>query len=163
MDKLTGELVIGVFIGTVTTFLLFLVKEFWTKTIQPNIERLFYKDIRVDGEWEVVARYDPPRSRKMYIHQQAHRVTGELVSTQGSDNPSKWKLEGEIHNLVLTLTYAAVHPHSRGRGTITLIVTNGGERLEGYSAYLSTGDGKADDVSYVRYECQSVESRPIQG
>lgn len=163
MQKFTFDLFVGVILGTITTFLLFIVKEFWTSTVKPRIERILYKDIRLDGEWEVIAHYDQPRTRKMYLQQQAYRLTGELISTQGNDNPSKWLLEGEVRNLIVTLTYTASHPHSRGRGTITLIVQNGGERLHGYSAYLSTGIDQEDDISYVKYECHFSSSRPSQG
>lgn len=163
MQKFTSDLVVGVILGTITTFLLFILKEFWNSTVKPRIEKILYKDIRLDGEWEVTAHYTQPRTRKMYIRQQAHRITGELISTQGSDNPSKWLLQGEVRNLIVTLTYTASHPHSRGRGTITLIAQNGGERLQGYSAYLSTGEDKEDNIGYVKYECRFLSSRPGQG
>lgn len=164
MQKLTFDLVVGVVVGTTTTFILFILKEFWTNTIRPQIEKILYKDIRFNGEWEVIAYFDPPRTRKMYLQQQAHRITGELISTEKSDIPSKWLLKGEVKNLIVTLTFASSLAHSRGRGTITLITRNGGERLDGYCAYLSTGkDKEYDDIDYVKYECQFLSVRPSQG
>lgn len=142
----------GIIGGVIATAIVFFIQVVWLRIGRPFIEELLYSGLDVNGEWVVDAHFadGDRRKRNLHLRQKAHRITGTLVATSGTDEGAAYELSGEFKNLILTLTYVNTEKGARDRGTLTLMSKADGRRLVGKSAYYST-DG--DLVATCDYDC----------
>ncbi|MCR9088274.1 MAG: hypothetical protein NXH97_16190 [Rhodobacteraceae bacterium] len=158
MDNLGFTIGTGIIGGLIASLIIFVFVEIWTKIVLPQITTLLYQDMMIDGEWFVEADFGTGdmRTRTLLIKQNAHSLTGTLVSTGGRDDGETYIIQGNFYNLIASLSYVANSPKLRDRGNITLIVKEDGHLLEGHSTYYSTDQ---DDIAVCHYKCRRRNAR----
>lgn len=148
----------GIIGGIIASLIIFAFIEVWKKIILTQVTSLLYQDMMIDGEWIVEADFGDGdyRTRNLVLKQNAHKLTGVLVSTGGFDDGETYIVLGHFYNLIASLTYVSNSPNLRDRGNITLIVKQDGHVLEGYSTYYSTAK---DDIAVCSYKCRRRDAK----
>ena len=134
MPRITEGLVVGVVSGLVTSAILFVFLQYWSRVVIPWFEERVYRGIRIDRKWKIKADGETRAQAEATITQSAHRISG-LIIWQEAGTTFEYKLTGEFRDLILTATYKQRSVNTLDRGTITLFCKQNGQLLEGCYAW----------------------------
>lgn len=152
LDTVLTSFAIAILSGITTSAILVFISVVVKKIINPQLEEMLYKDIKVEGNWDVIATYKNKKTatRTMEIYRKGHKVTGFLLSKSGHDEGESWEFTGEFRNTILTAIYESRDKSCMDRGTATLMVKENGMILEGICALYSS---QSSAVEFAYYKC----------
>lgn len=139
-----GTLVLAVFAGILTTFLLFGLTKLFSGVVLPWYLQLIYKGIDLRGVW--LAEYDENGAHYRFetrLQQRAHELWGHMTITKTGtgqhDYVQDFKVVGETWEGFLTLNF-----RSRDRKSLSFVtglfkVDARGNKLIGHIAYRDAG------------------------
>jgi hypothetical protein len=129
------QVVLGIVAGILTTAVLFFLRDLWRKTIQPWIEEVRYKGVRVAGTWRGVSHEEHFHSEAiLFLKQSASNLVGTF--TFKWESPARnfileYEVAGYVWEGYLTLNF---RPQDRGITTSAvalLKIAGGGHSLAG--------------------------------
>jgi hypothetical protein len=148
MSRIAEGLLVGVVSGLVTSAILFVFLQYWSRIIIPWFENRVYQGIRIDKKWKITADNETAAQAEATISQSAHRISG-IIIWQEAGKTLQYKLTGEFKDLILTATYKQRNVNTLDRGTITLLCSQNGELLHGRYAWY---DVTTSDIIGGKYE-----------
>jgi hypothetical protein len=130
-----SDITIGIVSGLVTSVIIFFAQVIYFKALQPWLEELLYRDLRVEGRWLVEYPEAKEFTEAVELKRQGHRVNGTIVVTGGPDHGRVYIVVGTFKNLILTLSFAGQDATRLDRGTYTVKTTKNGQNLLGFSTF----------------------------
>lgn len=153
---LFSALGIGIFSGIVATACWFFFQMLWLDKVVPWHERRIYKDVILAEIWNCTVTLNGVEwDGTLKLCQNAHKISGVGSYTVGGVKGMSYKLQGELRNRILTLTYEASNIHSLDRGTLTLMIQENGTCLRGHMAYYEDVSDSIKSVPY-KFDAEKV-------
>lgn len=136
------EIVQGVISGIFTTFLLWFFNDVWSKIIFPWYKEAMYTGAEITGDWQGVITYAGGNKNEMIytLNRLNTEVSGEAKCIDGNEQGLKWSLNGYFENSILTLTYHCLDNTKIDKGSVTLMLINNGDSLDGHINYYSDNE-----------------------
>lgn len=138
------SIIFGVISGVLTAATLFLLKEFWVKTLVPWYQGIRYKGADISGSWS--ANYDEEGTKTTFsvvLTQQAHRIDGSMqfsfISSEREVNLN-YDLSGEYWEGYLNLSCRSKDRKIFSHGSLFLKLINNGSGLLGQFSYRHADD-----------------------
>lgn len=144
-----SNLSIGVIAGLTATLITgFAYNIFWLKCIQPWYEERIYHDAIIKGTWEIEMKINEEiRTGVMELHQKGHHIHGTVTTTPKNE---QFSIEGSFRNLIVTATYDTKNKSLVARGSLTLMLKNNGNNLNGYLSFYSF---EKNEICPTIYNC----------
>ena len=134
------QIILGIFTGIATTGLLWCLKIIWERRIRPDIERMLYNGLQIDGPWHA-QQLEPDKSAVQFtlsIHQTASKIGGEgriRLVNQSNEFDTPGRLVGELWEGYLAFTFRPYDRRSTAIMSGLLRVTEAGAVLHGYLSF----------------------------
>jgi hypothetical protein len=111
----------------------------WKRGLQPTLERWVYRDLRLEGTWDVTGVEDGrPFKERAEVQQNGHKVWGVLhyegKNSRGQEERLDYVFEGEFANTILTARHWSRNRSGLDRGGFTLKAESD-DNLVGYYAW----------------------------
>lgn len=141
MQAILENLWLGVISGLVATFLSLVIARIWKLIVEPWFEERIYKDAQIEGRWRSSGSFVFPETGEVQqsfiwnIRRAGHRVFGTIVCTSGPEDGKTYIFEGEFRNLLFTATYSSDSQSALERGTVSYMLVNNGNTLQGHCLY----------------------------
>lgn len=93
LDAISSGLVPGTVSGILTSNVAFVSLSLWRQSIRPAIEKVIYKDLRIDGTWIVDVPATAAAQATVAVKQSGHHVRGTITwpASSGATGPYAWK------------------------------------------------------------------------
>jgi hypothetical protein len=141
MNSVLLSLGSGVVSGLVATFLAVVARKYWVSVVMPWYEERIYRNAKIEGRWNSRVSYSKSGhdwDEFMFdIQRHSHSVKATLICTDGANKGSVYNFEGTFRNLILTGTYSTTEQSRLARGTLTLMLLNNGDVMDGSAAVYS--------------------------
>jgi len=143
------NILMGVVTGVLTAVLLFLVKEFWSKTLIPLYQKVKYQGADVSGSWFAEFPSDDGSVSKfsLTLNQNAHNITGSMhfVFTSSEKNYTiDYNLSGEYWEGYLQLNCRSKDRKRYSHASSFLKLINGGTGLLGSFSFRNVMTDNVD-------------------
>lgn len=103
--------------------------------------RSIYRDAKIEGRWDSRVNYSKSEHDwdefLVDLRRHSHPVKATLTCVDGANKGCVYSFEGTFRNLILTGTYSATEQTRLARGTLTLMLLNNGDVMEGAAAVYS--------------------------
>ncbi len=134
------QIILGIFTGIATTVLLWCLKTIWERRIRPDLERMLYNGLKVDGPWHAQQIEDGKSAVQftLNVQQTAGKIGGEgrirLINASNEfDTPGR--LLGELWEGYLAFTFRPYDRRSTAIMSGLVRVTEAGAVLHGYLSF----------------------------
>jgi hypothetical protein len=136
MSTLAFSLLAGVVSGVIASLIVFAFRVHWVRVLQPWYENRLYKGAKIEGLWSTTINFpDKVTNRhRIDLERTGYSVHGSVICVSGYSEGETYELSGTFKDLILTGSYQM---RGRGleRGTFTLMMIGGGQKLSGFLAY----------------------------
>lgn len=137
MNALALSLVAGVVSGVIASLIVFAFRVYWLKILQPWYENRLYQGAVIEGDWTTTIDFPDgtTNTHRITLRRVGYTVSGVANCVSGYSEGQTYEFAGTFKNLLLTGTYQVTNSRSLERGTFTLMLVQGGARLQGYLSY----------------------------
>lgn len=137
MSALASSLVAGVVSGVIASLIVFAFRVYWLKILQPWYENRLYQGAVIEGDWTTTIDFPDgnTNTHRITLRRVGYAVSGVANCVSGYSEGQTYEFTGTFKNLLLTGTYQVTNSRSLERGTFTLMLVQGGARLQGYLSY----------------------------
>lgn len=135
------NIILGIVSGVITSFVLWLLYQFFSKVIIPWFETLVYKGIIISGNWKTTVKLSPDNfvgELTIVMDQKGHKLSGSIIARYVNNEQLDTELTtrrlnftGSIIDNNITLTYRSASRNITSLGTFLLKLVRGGEELKG--------------------------------
>ena len=158
LDSVSGNIVIGILTGILTTALLYLVSRMITDWLVPWYRSFKYTGIDVSGVWETKQNFESSVEYSLLnLSQKADKLSGLWtisITQNGSDqNEIKtFKVQGSIEDRFALLTSKNTDRRQIGIGTMLIEAIGNGFELKGCETWYSVDNKmiKSDVICFKR-------------
>lgn len=154
--EIQHTVILGVVSGVGTSALLFLIKEFWVRTLIPWYQNVQYKGADVSGSWYAERTESAPDSTpevkssfSLMLNQNAHVVTGSMLfstMSTGKHDSVAYNLKGEYWDGYLSITCRSKDRRSMSHGSMFLKHINNGSGLLGSFSFRHAFEDKVISI-----------------
>ena len=157
-----NALLLGIVSGLITTFLLWLINNYWVKTFTPWYEKRVYRGVIIQGTWHLVDETDDDKDADPWgqyeiinLKQIAHRLKGSatLVPKKGTDvGTIGLDVLGDISDRFVSLTLKSPTQSRLSYSVSLLEIVGDGNVLRGSTVIYDVSNEKisAHEVEYTR-------------
>ena len=154
--KISIVIVTGILSGLLTTLIIILFREVWSKIIHAWYLNFLYRDARIEGRWYGRCDYfdmenenglldvkhkENPNYYNIRLKRIGHDIRGNMICESGWEQGRTYLIKGSFRNLILTAEYEPDDSASMERASMTLMLKNNGRSLKGYvSMYMDEFD-----------------------
>ncbi len=150
-------ILLGVVSGVLSACFVWLFSTFRSEAFLPWYQRLVYRGVLVDGTWKGERRDgDALYGFNIKLEQNGHIVTGTFTAENerpGGHTTKSFRLNGEITDSCVLLSYSPCDHHTYGSGAFLFQVSHGGDTLRGGMLFFRTTDltvGGVSDINLKR-------------
>ena len=152
-ERMLNEGLVGIVAGIITTWILFLGKEFWESSVVPYLQELRYQGVKVDGAWSGYTKVEgqvPVEGQvaveaqvavegfesdtRLFLVQSAHKITGSFTFTFKNSKMNftlDFNVSGYMWEGYITLNFLPKDRRITSYGTTLLKLHDGGLSLLG--------------------------------
>ncbi|MER0043301.1 hypothetical protein [Pseudomonas sp. MGal98] len=135
MDEVSGQVVVGVVSGIITSVVIFIFIKAFESWVVPAVRQIVYKGIDVSGPWYWKNSYG--NTAKMELRQYADRISGVYTYVDKS-NIKIYNAVGRIQDRFVQLTMTSADPKRLGVLSFVFEVVGDGAELCGCSIFYAT-------------------------
>lgn len=158
MDTITGNIIIGILTGILTTAMLYLISRMFVEWFIPWYRSIKYKGIDISGVWETSQNFDNSSEYSlMNLSQEADKLNGlwTISITQNGSKENEIKtfhVQGTIEDRFALLTTKNTDKRQIGLGTMLIEAVGNGFELCGCETWYSVDNKtiKSDRISFNR-------------
>jgi len=148
---ITKEILIGVGSGIILSGLTAIIIKIWNIKVKPFLQKYFYKDVSLSGEWISKGKDDFGKyTLHMNIQHNANNITGTTNRVQDNKVEMKYRFFGIVRNSIVNIIYTECK-NVKNRfdiGNFIGKIEFGGMRITGIMSYLSNiNDDKLVTIS----------------
>jgi len=136
-----NEGLVGIVAGIITTWILFIGKEFWESRVVPYLQELRYQGVKIDGAWSGYTKVEGQEAvegfesdTRLFLVQSAHKLTGSFTFTFKNSKKNftlDFNVSGYMWEGYITLNFLPKDRRITSYGTTLLKLHDGGHSLLG--------------------------------
>ena len=160
LNEVSITIVLGIVSGIITTVLLFLAGNSFTKIIIPWYQKIVYHGVDLNGEWKSEIQKDDGKDDgsetfRLNLMQNANTISGELTYLRFKKEETRevfYSMSGSVWEGYLTLNMKSKDRRVIAYSTSLLKIERGGHELKGYHCFRNfrTDQVESVDLLYKR-------------
>ena len=155
-DSISFSIILGVFSGVLTAFLLQVVVSIFRTVLLPWYRGFIYKGIDLSGEWAWVKKVEDRENKiHLFLSQKANQLSGHCTYYSIKNDRIKeihYKFTGSIREGYLMINMNNIDKRFIAYATCLLKIEDAGRTLNGIHAWRNSGKDLVDsaEVCYKR-------------